>query len=436
MLTSLLWRPKWAADPTRTYYALSGVMALCFVLNSTLNLVYMATVVHLDPLQMVLVGTVLEATCFLFEVPTGLVADLYSRRLSVIIGLGLIGGGFLLQGLLPTFAAVIAAQVVWGVGYTFTSGATEAWLTDEIGEDAIGPVFTRRQQIGLVASFVGTVAAGGLGLVTLRLPMLLAGAGLVTLGATMLLVMPERRFTPVPRGQRETLRHMVRSVSAGLSLARRRRVVRSFFLVSLIVGLSSEAFDRLWTVRVLHDFRLPDLLGVHGPVLWFTAFSLIGSLVSLTASLVVNRVTPDRVNALHPHGPLAVLAAVRVLGVLGLALLGTLWLALGAMWLRGAAATVARPVEAAWLNRNLDSRVRATVLSMNGQADAVGQVLGGPPLGELANRTSVSTALSVSALILTPVVLVYARLRPARDAGVSDAADTAGIAPTSAATPG
>ena len=60
----------------------------------------------------------------------------------------------------------------------------------------------------------------------------------------------------------------------------------------------------------------------------------------------------------------------------------------------------------------LGQQVRATVLSMNGQANAIGQVVGGPPLGALANRTSVSTALTASALILSPIALVYARLRP------------------------
>ena len=126
MLTSLLWRPRWPADTVLAYYALNAFSRLFFVLTSTLNLVYMVTTVGLSPLQMVLVGTVLEAVCFVFEIPTGIVSDLYSRRLSVLIGLGLIGVGFLLQGAIASFAAVLAAQVVWGVGYTFTSGSIDA----------------------------------------------------------------------------------------------------------------------------------------------------------------------------------------------------------------------------------------------------------------------------------------------------------------------
>ena len=97
---------KW--DAYRVYLILSGVSSLLFSLIFTLNLVYQAQVVGLTPLQLVLVGTTLETSAFLFEIPTGIVADLYSRRLSVIIGFFLIGVGFTIEGSLPFFAAVLA----------------------------------------------------------------------------------------------------------------------------------------------------------------------------------------------------------------------------------------------------------------------------------------------------------------------------------------
>jgi hypothetical protein len=81
------------------------------------------------------------------------------------------------------------------------------------------------------------------------------------------------------------------------------------------------------------------------------------------------------------------------------------------MWMQAAAAQIAWPIQSAWLNRNVDSHIRATMLSMNGQANAFGQVVGGPPLGALAKRTSVTTALLVSATILAPTALIYGRLR-------------------------
>jgi DHA3 family tetracycline resistance protein-like MFS transporter len=165
---------------------------------------------------------------------------------------------------------------------------------------------------------------------------------------------------------------------------------------------------------------------------WFAAFALVSTVLSLVTSLVVNKVSPDRVNALHPNGLLALLTVLQILGIVGLALLGNLWGALAAMWVRDAALAVALPIQTAWLNRNADSQSRATVLSMNSQANAIGQVVGGPPLGALANRTSLGTALVASALILSPTSLLYLRLRPSAGPTTGiPAADTA-VSPTTA----
>src|SRR6476469_1010836 len=160
---TLLRRPLREADATSTFYVLTAVAALAFAVCFTLNLVFQYRVIGLDPFQMVLVGTVLEATTFLFEVPTGVVADLVSRRLSVIIGFLLTGLAFVVEGGIATFAAALLGNVVWGIGYTFVSGALQAWITDEVGPEHVAPVFTRGVQVDLVASIVGILGAGALG---------------------------------------------------------------------------------------------------------------------------------------------------------------------------------------------------------------------------------------------------------------------------------
>src|SRR5688572_28556914 len=117
---------------------MSGAQAFLFTITFIAMSVYRVQVMGLNPFQLVFVGTMLEATCFLFEVPTGVVADTYSRRLSVIIGVLMLGTAFALEGLVPLFAVSLLCQVISGIGYTFTSGATEAWVTDEIGEENAG----------------------------------------------------------------------------------------------------------------------------------------------------------------------------------------------------------------------------------------------------------------------------------------------------------
>lgn len=408
----LLRRPLREADATSTFYVLTAVAALAFAMCFTLNLVFQYRVVGLDPFQMVLVGTVLEATCFVFEVPTGVVADLYSRRASVIIGFFLVGVGFAVEGVVATFAAAVVGNVVWGIGYTFTSGALQAWITDEVGEEHVGPVFTRETQIDLTFSIVGTLAAGALGLIGLRAPVVAAGATLVLLAVGLWVVMPERHFTPTPRGDRETFAHLKEQVVAGLRIARGRRVVRVFLLVALLSGLASEVFDRLWRVRLLDTFAMPSVFGGDEAVA-FTVFALVGTVVSLAASLASGRWLPRRLVDADPGLPVALAAVVQVLAVVGVALVGNLWLALVCVWAREAAMAFSAPIEATWVNRNLDGATRATVLSMNSQANAIGQVAGGPPLGALATRTSIPVALVVAAVVQAPTVLALLRVRRA-----------------------
>ncbi len=137
----------WSPGPYRVYLIFSGATSLLFALIFTIMAVYRVQVAGTNPLQLVLVGTALEVTYFLFNVPTGVVADTYSRKLSVVIGVLLFGMGFVLEGSFPIFGAIILAQVIEGFGYTFMEGALEAWISDEVGEERVGQVFLRGSRL-------------------------------------------------------------------------------------------------------------------------------------------------------------------------------------------------------------------------------------------------------------------------------------------------
>src|SRR5580698_3037215 len=156
----------------------------------------MVKVARLDPLQMLLVGSVLEATVFVFEVPTGLMADAVSRRLSVIIGHALTGAGFLMLALFPAFWVILASQVVWGIGATFISGAYAAWVTDEVGIEASRSLFLRAAQWGQIGNAIGIVASVMLAQVSLRLPVAVGAIGFLGLSLAMVAWMGETGFKP------------------------------------------------------------------------------------------------------------------------------------------------------------------------------------------------------------------------------------------------
>jgi MFS transporter, DHA3 family, tetracycline resistance protein len=215
-------------------------------------------------------------------------------------------------------------------------------------------------------------------------------------------IMPERPFSA--DRDRPTMAGQFR---AGLRLARRRRVVRTLLLVSVVSGLASEAFDRLWTVHLLRF----SVLDHADRVLWFTAIGLIGTLLSLLVTAVISRVSPGTLAHAHPTRLMATLAAVQVAAAAIFAVTGHFAVAVIMLWLRSIAEIVAQPVGTAWMSRQLEPSVRATVLSMENQFNAVGQVVGGPALGWVGSAVSVRAALLCSAATLSPVIGLYGRAR-------------------------
>lgn len=152
--------------------------------------------------------------------------------------------------------------------------------------------------------------------------------------------------------------------------------------------------------------------GIDLDVLWFSAFALIGTLISLGVSLSVNCFSQRAVSSPHPNRLLGGLMAVQVVGVLVMGVSPFLALALGGLWVREAARNLAYPIQVAWMNRHLESDSRATVLSMSSQVDALGQVTGGPALGAVGSRWGLTAALAGSAAILAPAVFFFLWLRP------------------------
>src|SRR3954453_20093912 len=196
----MLHRTRALVAPLPLYLGIEAFYGLAWSTIVTANLVYQALVVGLSPLELVLVGTLLEGICLVAEVPTGVVADLHRRRLSVVLGIVLIGLGFTLEGSIPSLWAVLGAQVVWGIGATFVSGALEAWLSDETSEQVASGAYLRAAQLSQATSLVGIGASVALAAVGgPRLPVLVGGMVMACFGAVLWCLMPEHGFTPAAR---------------------------------------------------------------------------------------------------------------------------------------------------------------------------------------------------------------------------------------------
>jgi len=307
-----------------------------------------------------------------------------------------------------SFAVAMVSQALWGVFATFQSGADVAWLTDEIGEEAAQPMYLRGEQWGQVGALAGIVAGVAIAAVTdLRTPILLSGVGFAALGVFMWLAMREEGFVPERREGERLRASLASTMREGLAAVRAHHVLLLILATAALHGMSTEGFDRLSDLHLLDDVGLPTLGGLALPV-WFGILDG-GALVLGIAALVVVR---RRVH-LQGHAAVAkvlgVIDVVLAVVVVGFALAASFWWALVAFWIVGTLRSVREPVFTAWINQGLDPKTRATINSVGGQFDAIGQTVGGPGIGLIARSVSVSAALVVSGLLRLPALALYAR---------------------------
>ena len=394
-------------DPYQVYIYTCFLSQLFFTFVFTLNLLYQVEMVQLDPLQLVLVGTVLEATVFIFEIPTGILSDLKSRKLSVIIGFFLIGIGFIIEGMFPFFTAVILSQVIWGIGYTFTSGSHQAWIADEIGEERASSAFVKGAKAGNLGKVLAIPLSIFVGYYVLNLPIVLGGIGLVVLSVLLVFFMKEEKFKPAEKAERISVwKNIKENMGQILYYSRANYLMRILFLIALFFGFYSEGFDRLWIPHFIEQSGLSNLLDSE-LVLLMGGVQFIVVLLTFAALHFIDH------SSIHQHlNQIYVALFIGSILIIG-SLIGFAFttFAVGLLIfyiIIQISRSIMYPLETVWLNKIIpDSSTRATFFSVKGQVDAIGQIGGGPVVGYLAVSFTIKTAIIVSTIILMPVLFLY-----------------------------
>jgi MFS transporter, DHA3 family, tetracycline resistance protein len=396
-------------DAVRLFYGIEFFDSIGFHAVFTVWAVYLVQDVGVNPFQLVLLGTVSEIAIFLFEVPTGVVADIYSRRLSLIVGLILSGAAIVAVGLVELYWLIVAAAVLRGIGGTFVSGAWQAWITDEHGIEGIGRVFLRGTQWSYLGAILG--AASGVAIATVDLGAALVYGGAVSLatGVACIFVMPEHGFVRRPVEQRVSPTQALRATAVtGGRLVRGHPILLLIVGITFFAGAASEGLDRLWEAHLIVDVGLPELWGLD-PVIWFGVFNIVG----LVAGIVITSFLVPR----FEHADNAKLATTLLwltvllsLSVVVFGLTTSFVLASVAYLLARLARRLQEPLYETWLNKNVEeSSVRATVNSIASQSGAVGEISGGPAIGLVGTLASLRAALVATGLLLAPAIALYVR---------------------------
>lgn len=403
--------------PDRLFLLTGGVQGLAFAWGLP-AMVWWVVDLGLPPFRLAVLGTALVLTILVAETPTGVVADLYSRKYSVVAAYLVMGTAMTLGPVTELFGVLIVWQVLWAVGWTLQSGAATAWMTDELAHNAdsapgrqVDALIVRHAIWRSVGVMVGLVAGTAIGAWSVRGSMAVMGLIAVAAALFLAVVMPEAGFTSPRRGVRRDAAGPVQRTSAwkeaatlwqrGARLVRRNPSLLAVTLSATIAAGAWEANDRLSALR-LFELGLSELDGREA-VLFFGAVWFVMSALAIPMMLWLQR-RLERSEADERSGRrdaflLARFLTIAAVGTIALALSPLFAVALVGWAVLDVAGETAYSLTEAMANRHAESSVRATVVSFVGQSQAVGEVAVGLGLGVVAQLVSVPVALTAAGVL-------------------------------------
>ncbi|MBM7832650.1 MFS family permease [Agromyces cerinus] len=330
----------------------------------------------------------------IFEVPTGVVADTLGRRVSYLLGTVTLAVTTVLYYLLwvahSPFWMWAIVSVLLGLGFTFFSGAVEAWLVDALAATGytggLERVFGRGLALAGAAMFIGSILGGVVAQATnLGVPFLIRAGILIVMFVVAAIVMHDLGFTPAGRAHpiRATKEVFNASVKYGLG----RRPVRYVMFASFFTtGVGFYVFYALqpYLVELWGDTGAYSIAGLAAAIL--SGSQVIGGLVAPWVRRRFRKRTTTIILSL----------VVSSLVLLALGVNRNFWIALVLLTVWGLVDAAAGPVQQAYLNDMIPSQQRATVLSFDSLLGSTGGAVIQPVLGRSADLWGYPGSLLVS----------------------------------------
>ncbi len=370
----------------------------------------------------------------LFEIPTGVVADTVGRRASYLLGSATLFASTLfylyLWNIHGTFWLWALSSMLLGLGFTFFSGATEAWLVDALHytkyEKGLDHAFSRGQIAGGVAMLTGTVTGGVIAQATnLGVPYIMRAAALAITFVVTLVLMKDVGFTP--RKRVTVPKEMKRILKASFDHGLRKRPVRWVMLAAPFgAGVSFYAFYAMQ----------PYLLQLYGKSGSYAIAGLAAAIVA--GAQIFGGLSVRWVRKLFKLRT-SVLVFASVASSIALVLIGmatNFYVVLVLLVIWGIIFAASQPIRQAYLNGLIPSAERATVLSSDNLLASSGAVVVQPALGKVADVYSYGTSYIVGGLVYLlalPFIFLAKREHPTSDPINSGIAPPAAPTETSAA---
>jgi MFS family permease len=393
-----------------SYFVIAGLYTLAAALIWGVNTLFLLAA-GLDIFGVFIANAAFTAGMVIFEIPTGVFADTRGRRASFLMSIAVLCASTLAylgvakaHGGLLAFATV---SVVMGLGFTFYSGAVEAWLVDALKstghEGQFDTVFARGSMVTGAAMLVGTMGGGLLGSIDLALPYFVRSGILVGVFLVAFFTMHDLGFRPRALRLMDIPAEMKNVAEASIAYGWQSRPVRLLMGFSFLqLGFLTWGFyawqpyflellgkDAVWVAgTVAAAIALSTIVG-NGVVEWFSQFCGRRTTLLLWAS------------------------GVQTVAAIGVGLAGSFWLAVTFFLLVAAAVGVTGPVKQAYIHEVVPSGQRASVISFDSMIGNTGGVLGQSGLGYLSRARSIAegyVAGGLATVLVFPLVVILRSL--------------------------
>ncbi len=386
--------PQDARTVQRTYLTLTTLSTLAASFIWGVNTLFLLDA-GLSNTEAFAANAFFTAGMMVFEVPTGVVADVRGRKLSYLLGAGTLLVSTLLylymwQVQAPFWAWAIASALI-GLGFTFFSGAVEAWLVDALAATGYdGPldgVFGKAQVAAGASMLAGSVAGGYIAQATnLGVPYIVRCVFLLLTFVVAAFLMKDLGFTP--ERSKGPVTEVKRVFHASIDSGWRNRPVRWLMLSApFISGVG---------VYVFYAMQ-PYLLELHGDP---EAYGIAGLAAAIVAGAqIVGGLTVPAVRKAFRYRTHALIAAgfVNVAALVFIGLTSSLTMAIGLLVVWGLVGAASMPIRQTYINGLIPSSQRATVLSFDSLMGSAGGVVAQPVLGRAADVWSYSTSYLIAA---------------------------------------
>ncbi len=395
-------------DKIRIYTATRFLTSFAF---GTILPVYVLYFRHyqINLFQIALLAAVFEASILLFEMPTGMVADIYGRRISVILSTAFSLTSGIIFIFFPFLAGFIVAEIIGGLGETLRSGALEAWLVDSLKhegkEEKQKSAFAQGTKFKIAGNLLGLILGGYLAWFNMKLVWIPFTVVFLILCLFLILKMKEE-YTIEKKVSDKIISKFSETIKQSLNVLRSQKLILALIVLALFSEFSFETISQFWQVHFDENLSIPAQY-----------FGWILAIASILTILFIDKVTSFSEKFKGEISSLIILEFLFLVSLLLIAMIGSPLLTVIFFILLQSFVSFKEPLFLDLYNKHIPSSQRATLLSFQSLVGSGGEVLAGLCIGVVAQKFGLRITFGFGTVVLFVGIiafLLFATSKPSR----------------------